>query len=111
MGSVSRLNERGDCRRVRICCRSEGGAGTGFSPVGRDHVGPKWNGLWLPGLVGLGHGLRPSVDRCEKGRIFVAHFDLLLVTCVYEKADGPRAAKDLYRSAYFGRLRRYAEAQ
>ena len=40
----------------------------------------------------------------------MAHFDLLLVTCVYEKADGPRAAKDLYRSAYFDRLRRYAEA-
>jgi hypothetical protein len=39
-----------------------------------------------------------------------ARFDLLLVTCVYEKADGPRAARDLYRSPYFGRLRRYAES-
>jgi hypothetical protein len=36
-------------------------------------------------------------------------FDLLLVTCVYEKADRPCAAKDLYRSPYFERLRRYAE--
>lgn len=36
-------------------------------------------------------------------------FDLLLVTCVYEKADGPRQARDLYRSPYFLRLRRYAE--
>jgi hypothetical protein len=36
-------------------------------------------------------------------------FDLLLVTCVYEKADSPRAAKDLYCSPYFQRLRRYAE--
>jgi hypothetical protein len=36
-------------------------------------------------------------------------FELLLVTCVYEKADSPRAAKDLYCSPYFQRLRRYAE--
>jgi hypothetical protein len=36
-------------------------------------------------------------------------FDLLLVTCVYEKVADPCAAKDLYRSPYFERLRRYAE--
>jgi hypothetical protein len=52
-----------------------------------------------------------SADGYEEELIFVAPFDLLLITCVYEKADGPHAAKDLYRSAYFGRLRRYAEAQ
>ncbi|MET9021455.1 DUF6884 domain-containing protein [Actinopolymorpha sp. NPDC004070] len=37
--------------------------------------------------------------------------DLLLVTCVYEKADGPRAAKDLYVGPYFARLRRYVDRQ
>lgn len=39
----------------------------------------------------------------------VASFDLLLVTCVYEKADGPRKARDLYVSPYFRQLREYAE--
>ena len=39
----------------------------------------------------------------------MASFDLLLVTCVYEKADGPRAARDLYVSPDFLRMRRYAE--
>lgn len=35
--------------------------------------------------------------------------DILLVTCVYEKTAKPAAAKDLYDSPYFARLRRYAE--
>ncbi|WP_157180843.1 DUF6884 domain-containing protein [Actinopolymorpha alba] len=39
----------------------------------------------------------------------MAAFDILLVTCVYEKAAAPSAAKDLYISPYFMRLRRYAE--
>jgi hypothetical protein len=39
----------------------------------------------------------------------MAPFELLPVTCTYEKADGPRATKDLYPARYFERLRRYAE--
>jgi hypothetical protein len=41
----------------------------------------------------------------------MATFDNLLVSCVYEKAAAPAAAKNLYTEPYFERLRRYAERQ
>lgn len=39
----------------------------------------------------------------------MAIFDLLLVTCVYEKIDRPAPARDLYVSPAFLHLREYAE--